>query len=191
MIVSPTLRQTWPRELPEAAMCVQDVDVQCVLQFTLSNAASCALHRLASRVIHRSEVFQFAFYGALSESPQLKALRKKGGPKRFCTRPGGSHPRVSPNVHRAASAFQRVPRAGEQPERIARTCQRPAAAKKKGTLRPRPAAHPDRRLTPPGMGADLSVTGKAHSPPPAVPADRNLVADLSSQPTRLPCSPFR
>ena len=91
MDVSQPLRQTWPRERPGAAMCVQDVDVQCVLQFTLSNAASCALHRLASRVIHRSEVFQFAFYGALSESPQLKALRKKGGPKRFCTRPGGSN----------------------------------------------------------------------------------------------------
>ena len=39
----------------EAAMCVQDVDVQCVLQFTLVHAASCALHRHASRVIHRLE----------------------------------------------------------------------------------------------------------------------------------------
>ena len=54
---SQTLRQTWPRGRLGAAMCVQDVDVQCVLQFTLGNAASCALHRLASRVIHRSEVF--------------------------------------------------------------------------------------------------------------------------------------
>lgn len=40
---------------PGAAMCVQDIDVQCVLQFTLIHAAGCALHRLASRVIHRSE----------------------------------------------------------------------------------------------------------------------------------------
>ena len=56
LIVSPTLRQTWPRELPEAAMCVQDVDVQCVLQFTLIHAAGCALHRPPSRVIHHLEL---------------------------------------------------------------------------------------------------------------------------------------
>ena len=58
MIVSPTLRQTWPRELPEAAMCVQDVDVQCVLQFTLIHAAGCALHRPPSRVIHHLELYK-------------------------------------------------------------------------------------------------------------------------------------
>lgn len=45
--------------LPEAAMCVQDIDVQCVLQFTLVNAAGCALHRHTSRVIHRLE-FSFS-----------------------------------------------------------------------------------------------------------------------------------
>ena len=38
-------------------MCVQGVDVQCVLQFTLIHAAGCALHRLTSRVIHRLELF--------------------------------------------------------------------------------------------------------------------------------------
>ena len=37
-------------------MCVQDADDRCVLQFTLHNAAGCALHRRASRVIHRSEL---------------------------------------------------------------------------------------------------------------------------------------
>jgi hypothetical protein len=36
-------------------MCVQDFDAQCVLQFTLVNAAGCALHRHASLVIHRIE----------------------------------------------------------------------------------------------------------------------------------------
>ncbi len=41
--------------LPEAAICVQDIDVQCVLQFTLIHAAGCALHRHTSRVIHRVE----------------------------------------------------------------------------------------------------------------------------------------
>ena len=40
----------------EATMCVRDADDRCVLQFTLRNAAGCALHRRASRVIHRSEL---------------------------------------------------------------------------------------------------------------------------------------
>ena len=47
--------QAWPRERPGAAVCVQGVDDQCVLQFTLVNAAGCALHRCTSQVIHRSE----------------------------------------------------------------------------------------------------------------------------------------
>ena len=42
-------------EPPKAAMCVQDIDVQCVLQFTSIHAAGCALHRHTSRVIHRFE----------------------------------------------------------------------------------------------------------------------------------------
>ena len=37
-------------------MCVRDADDRCVLQFTLRNAAGCALQRRASRVIHRSEL---------------------------------------------------------------------------------------------------------------------------------------
>ena len=41
----------------EAAICVQDIDVQCVLQFTLIHAAGCALHRHTSRVIHRLELY--------------------------------------------------------------------------------------------------------------------------------------
>jgi hypothetical protein len=43
--------------MPEAAICVQDIDVQCVLQFTLILAAGCALHRHTSRVIHRLELY--------------------------------------------------------------------------------------------------------------------------------------
>ena len=57
--ILPTLGQAWPRREAEAAMCVQDVDVQCVLQFTLIHAASCALHRRTSRVIHRTELSLF------------------------------------------------------------------------------------------------------------------------------------
>ncbi len=47
--------------IPETAICVRDVDVQCVLQFTLINAASCALHRRTSRVIHRLELYRYSF----------------------------------------------------------------------------------------------------------------------------------
>ena len=50
-------------------MCVQDVDVQCVLQFTLVHAAGCALHRRASRVIHRSEVCIFLFPASARPAP--------------------------------------------------------------------------------------------------------------------------
>ena len=46
-------------------MCVQDIDVQCVLQFTLLHAAGCALHRHTSRVIHRLELYQiYTFVGS-------------------------------------------------------------------------------------------------------------------------------
>ena len=38
------------------AICVQEIDAQCVLQFTLNHAACYALHRFTSRVIHRSEL---------------------------------------------------------------------------------------------------------------------------------------
>ena len=41
----------------DAAICVQDIDVQCVLQFTLIHAAGCVLHRRTSRVIHRLKLF--------------------------------------------------------------------------------------------------------------------------------------
>jgi len=49
----PTLRQAWSRKRSITAICVQDVDDQCVLQITLIHAVCCALHRLASQVIHR------------------------------------------------------------------------------------------------------------------------------------------
>lgn len=54
--LSPTLGQARLRQRAGAAICVQDVDVQCVLQFTLIHAAGCALHRRTSRVIHRIEL---------------------------------------------------------------------------------------------------------------------------------------
>ena len=76
LIYSPTLRRAWPRDGPEAAICVQGVDVQCVLQFTLIHAASCALHRRTSQVIHRSKLFStfvFAFPSANTVLSQQRA----------------------------------------------------------------------------------------------------------------------
>ena len=76
LICSPTLRRAWPRDGPEAAICVQGVDVQCVLQFTLIHAAGCALHRRTSRVIHRSKlflVFVFVLYAPNDNKTQMFA----------------------------------------------------------------------------------------------------------------------
>lgn len=84
-LFNPTLRQTWPRERPGAAMCVQGIDVQCVLQFTLINAAGCALHRCTSQVIHRSELY-FWIHGHLLGRPayariSLVTVLPGGGPR--------------------------------------------------------------------------------------------------------------
>lgn len=49
------------KRLPLAAICVQSVDVQCVLQFTLIHAAGCVLHRRTSRVIHRLKLYFHSF----------------------------------------------------------------------------------------------------------------------------------
>lgn len=58
--------------LPEAAICVQDIDVQCVLQFTLIHAAGCALHRHTSRVIHRLEL-SFSFFSDIAARSLARA----------------------------------------------------------------------------------------------------------------------
>lgn len=69
---NPTLRQTWPRVGPEAAMCVRKISAQCVLQFTPSLAAGCVLHRPVSRVIHCSELyFQVLFREVLISETSL------------------------------------------------------------------------------------------------------------------------
>ena len=73
---SPTLRRAWPRDGPEAAICVQGVDIQCVLQFILIHAAGCALHRRTSRVIHRSKLFSF-FVFSFRSSDQSESLHNK------------------------------------------------------------------------------------------------------------------
>ena len=41
--------------IPETAICVQVIAAQYILQFAIVIALCCALHRFASRVIHRSE----------------------------------------------------------------------------------------------------------------------------------------
>ncbi|GCC41158.1 hypothetical protein chiPu_0025136 [Chiloscyllium punctatum] len=61
-----TLRQAWPQEEPGAAKCVQSVDDQCVLQFTLILAVLCVLNRRTGRVIHREELSEFVFVLSLA-----------------------------------------------------------------------------------------------------------------------------
>lgn len=56
-------------------MCVQGVDVQCVLQFTLVNAAGCALHRRTSRVIHRIELSQISKQPSTVRATRTERLR--------------------------------------------------------------------------------------------------------------------
>lgn len=53
----PTLRQTKPRVEPEAAICVRKSSARRVLHFTPLITASCVLHRPASRVIHRLQLY--------------------------------------------------------------------------------------------------------------------------------------
>ena len=62
------------RLLP-TAMCVRGFDDLCVLQFTLVNAAGCALHRRTSRVIHRIELYfgKVSRGGEATISPRSRA----------------------------------------------------------------------------------------------------------------------
>lgn len=66
-------------------MCVQDVDVQCVLQFTLIHAAGCALHRRVSRVIHRIELYLHPVRRADSDE-QAGATTRQPSQRQPCTR---------------------------------------------------------------------------------------------------------
>lgn len=47
----------------QTAMCVQNANDQCVLQFTLLLAAGCVLHRRTSRAIHHRELSSEPFRG--------------------------------------------------------------------------------------------------------------------------------
>lgn len=69
--------------VPEAAICVQDLDVQCVLQFTLINAAGCALHRRTNRVIHRQECFQRSSSFPETCSRAAAAMQQQNGRTQF------------------------------------------------------------------------------------------------------------
>ena len=66
------------RVLP-TAMCVRGVDDLCVLQFTLVNAAGCALHRRTSRVIHRIELY-FGFREAAGATTNLQCSHTESIP---------------------------------------------------------------------------------------------------------------
>ena len=77
---SSTLRRAWPKDGPLAAICVQSVDVQCVLQFTLIHAAGCVFHRRTSRVIHRLKLFLFLSFQSDRASCSAHARGMRGEP---------------------------------------------------------------------------------------------------------------
>ena len=64
----PTLRRAWPQDGPVAAICVQNVDVRCALQFTLLHGAGSVLHRRTSRVIHRLKLYRFCDFNFLHKT---------------------------------------------------------------------------------------------------------------------------
>ncbi len=68
------------RVLP-TAMCVRGIDDLCVLQFTLVNAAGCALHRRTSRVIHRIEL---SFLFRKLKGATSRPLSRRSGDLRRC-----------------------------------------------------------------------------------------------------------
>lgn len=73
----PTLRQTRLRDEPVAAMCVRKSSARRVLQFTPFNAASCVLHRPASRVIHRLQLYCFWFLLIAQRGVQVRDLKRR------------------------------------------------------------------------------------------------------------------
>lgn len=63
--------------IPEAAICVQVIAAQYILQFAIVIALCCALHRFASRVIHRSEwLFKFYYFEILQYNIIENILQK-------------------------------------------------------------------------------------------------------------------
>ena len=137
--------------IPEAAICVQDIDVQCVLQFTLLHAAGCALHRHTSRVIHRLELYRVH----LSQTGRCRRRRRRsrlfayGKSTVVCVeiekqargatfhRRGGRffEPSQSRGRHRPTGRWQRSAKDNA------------AAAKARDDLCRPSAAHPDRQET--------------------------------------------
>lgn len=58
-------------------MCVRKSSARRVLQFTPFNAASCVLHRPASRVIHRLQLFCFWFLLIAQRGVQVRDLKRR------------------------------------------------------------------------------------------------------------------
>ena len=108
----PTLKRAWPKDGPLAAICVQSVDVQCVLQFTLVHAAGCVLHRRTSRVIHRLKLcVKFVF-----PSSSTRGFSRRGpGPQRLrAVGPAAQEDRRQPREVLTQEQSTR-PKKGKQP----------------------------------------------------------------------------
>lgn len=70
---------------PVAAMCVQDVDAQGVLQFTLVHAVCCALHRHTIRVIHPTQYSKLTTHYGYRCIGQRPLQPSQINPGNFCS----------------------------------------------------------------------------------------------------------
>lgn len=121
--VYPTLRQTWPRVGPEAAMCVRKISAQCVLQFTPSLAAGCVLHRPVSRVIHCSELSFFICGSGFLPLPCVRdRIETRSPPRKGERQEESSLVRgILPRDRRPLSAGAGLLRAARGKHRVGRT----------------------------------------------------------------------
>eukprot|EP00745_Piridium_sociabile_P017881 TRINITY_DN266_c0_g1_i3.p1 TRINITY_DN266_c0_g1~~TRINITY_DN266_c0_g1_i3.p1 ORF type:complete len:280 (-),score=-8.14 TRINITY_DN266_c0_g1_i3:149-988(-) len=128
------------RTEPLAAICVQSVDVQCVLQFTLVHAAGCVLHRRTSRVIHRLKLFSCFGFG------HRRGTHRGPDPQRLCERTAGDALEISFSNNGYAKA--KVTKKGwpGRPPHVRRTG---------GLFEPSPGTRQPRERELPGFGAAL------------------------------------
>ena len=188
---SPTLRRAWPKDGPLAAICVQSVDVQCVLQFTLIHAAGCVLHRRTSRVIHRLKLFFVIFRlhrSSRDSTRQAESLQRPVSPlllgvfiafvsrneKKKLRKKSGRPPRLDGGLFKPSPRRTEDDGGGEVVGFPCRTCRKLCLVEKR-------ARHPHRIGTPKsqfsgGGPAKALVSAPPVAPPRYVAAGLNGVA---------------
>ena len=167
------------RVLP-TAMCVRGVDDLCVLQFTLINAAGCALHRRTSRVIHRIELYFLGFERRRGQLPTcFHADRYRSATMRATRDPWGPtrrHRQTESEEKEEEEGRRRVSPPPSDNGRDDRSCE---AGHPRGPYTARRLFNPPGRVSSPGQDAQLRI-----DPKPAVPDHCHVVAYVRCAPTR-------